>query len=67
VGSVVNLAARLCGEASDGAILIGPRARARLGTSAEVREAGEMTMKGFSQPVQVAEVIGLGGVTGPAG
>jgi class 3 adenylate cyclase len=59
VGSVVNLAARLCGEASDGAILISPRARAKLGTSAEVREAGEMTMKGFSQPVQVVEVIGL--------
>jgi len=25
----------------------------------EVRDAGEMTMKGFSQPVQVAEVIGM--------
>jgi adenylate cyclase len=59
VGSVVNLAARLCGEAGDGAILLSPRARARLGTSVEVRDAGEMTMKGFSQPVQVAEVIGL--------
>jgi len=59
VGSVVNLAARLCGEAGDGAILLSPRARARLGSSVEVRDAGEMTMKGFSQPVQVAEVIGL--------
>ena len=61
VGSVVNLAARLCGEAGDGAILVSPRARARLGSAAEVRDAGEMTMKGFSQPVQVAELIGLGG------
>ena len=59
VGSVVNLAARLCGEAGDGAILLSPRARARLGSFVEVRDAGEMTMKGFSQPVQVAEVIGM--------
>jgi len=59
VGSVVNLAARLCGEAGDGAILLSPRARAKLGSSVDVRDAGEMAMKGFSQPVQVAEVIGL--------
>jgi class 3 adenylate cyclase len=59
VGSVVNLTARLCGEAGDGAILLSPRARARLGEHVTVRDAGEMTMKGFSQPVQVAEVMEL--------
>ncbi len=59
VGSVVNLAARLCGEAANGAILLSPRARARVGSHAEVRDAGEMMMKGFSQPIQVVEVIGL--------
>ena len=64
VGSVVNLAARLCGEAGDGAILLSPRARARLGSSVEVRDAGEMTMKGFSQPVQATEVIGLATTAG---
>jgi class 3 adenylate cyclase len=62
VGSVVNLAARLCGEAGDGAILLSPRARARLGPDAKVRDAGEMTMKGFSQPIQVVEVIDLASV-----
>jgi class 3 adenylate cyclase len=59
VGSVVNLAARLCAEAGDGSILLSTRARARLGARVTVRDAGEMTMKGFSQPVAVAEVIGL--------
>jgi class 3 adenylate cyclase len=59
VGSVVNLAARLCGEAADGAILLSPRAHARLGERLTVRDAGEMTMKGFSRPVRVAEVVDL--------
>jgi len=31
VGSVVNLAARLCGEAGDGSVLLSPRAYAKLG------------------------------------
>jgi len=59
VGSVVNLAARLCGEAGDGSILLSPRAHARLSTQVTVRDAGEMTMKGFAQPVHVVEVSDL--------
>ncbi len=59
VGSVVNLAARLCAEAGDGAILISPRTRARMGEHVKVADAGEMSMKGFSHPVRVAEVIAL--------
>ncbi len=59
VGSVVNLAARLCAEAGDGSILLNPRAHARLGERVTVRDAGEMTMKGFSRPVRVAQVIEL--------
>ena len=59
IGSVVNLTARLCAEATDGAILLSPRARARLGERFTLRDAGEMTVKGFSQPIQVADVVGL--------
>jgi adenylate cyclase len=59
VGSVVNLGARLCAEAEDGQILLSPRATARLEGRATVRDAGEMTIKGFSQPVHVSELIGL--------
>jgi class 3 adenylate cyclase len=61
VGSVVNLTARLCGEAGDGVILLSPRAHARLEDRVTVRDAGEMAMKGFSQPIRVAEVIDLVG------
>jgi len=64
VGSVVNLAARLCGEAGDGSVLLSPRAYAKLGERVSVRDAGEMTMKGFARPVRVVEVLDL---TSPPG
>jgi class 3 adenylate cyclase len=59
VGSVVNLSARLCAQAEDGQILLGPRTQAQLDGRIEYRDGGEVTMKGFSQPVRVAELIGL--------
>ena len=59
VGSVVNLGARLCAQAEDGQILLSPRAHARVEGRATVRDAGEMTIKGFTQPVHVSELIGL--------
>jgi class 3 adenylate cyclase len=59
VGSVVNLGARICAQAEDGQILLSPRACARVEARATVRDAGEMTIKGFSQPVRVSELIGL--------
>jgi adenylate cyclase len=61
VGSVVNLGARICAQAEDGQILLSPRACARVEAQATVRDAGEMTIKGFSQPVRVSELIGLKG------
>jgi adenylate cyclase len=61
VGSVVNLGARLCAQAEAGQILLSPRTHARLEGRATVRDAGEMTIKGFSQPVHVSELIGLTG------
>lgn len=59
VGSVVNLAARLCAQAEDGQILLSPRAQARVEGRSTVRDAGEMTIKGFSQPVHVSELTGM--------
>jgi len=59
IGSVVNLSARLCEQAEDAQILLAPRTRARLEGSVDVRDGGEVTMKGFSQPVRVAELIGM--------
>jgi class 3 adenylate cyclase len=59
VGSVVNLGARLCAQADDGQIFLSPRTHARIEARAMVRDAGDMTIKGFSQPVRVSELIGL--------
>jgi len=51
VGPATNLAARLCGEATDTQILIAPRILAKLETQIEVEPLGDFTLKGFSRPV----------------
>jgi class 3 adenylate cyclase len=67
VGSVVNLSARLCAHAEDAQILLAPRTKARLEGMIDVRDGGEVSMKGFSQPVRVAELISLLGAANNAG
>ena len=64
VGSVVNLAARLCSEAEDGGILLNPRAHAAVEELVTVRPIGELTFKGFSHPIDVVDVVGLTGSDG---
>ena len=51
IGSVVNLASRLCDEAQSGQILIDRRTRAALGDSAQVEAVGPLSLKGYAQPV----------------
>jgi adenylate cyclase len=46
IGTVVNLAARLCGEAGDGHILVDSKVRAALGDGATFESAGDLTLKG---------------------
>ena len=58
-GAVVNLAARLCSEASDGHILISQRVYAAIEGLAEVETVGELVLKGFQRPVNTFNVIGL--------
>jgi class 3 adenylate cyclase/CheY-like chemotaxis protein len=62
IGSVPNLAARLCGEAKPGEILIGQRVLAALDELVEVEEKGELALKGFHRPVPAYGVLGLKGV-----
>jgi len=57
IGGVVNLAARLCGEAKAGQILIDQRMRAALGDAFASEPVGRMTLKGFVQPVPVFELL----------
>ena len=52
VGSVVNLAARLCGEALGGQILLADRAYAAVEGIVAAEPYGPLTLKGFHRPVQ---------------
>jgi class 3 adenylate cyclase len=51
IGSVVNLAARLCGEAQGGQVLIDRRARGALDDDWTVEPVGPLALKGYLQPV----------------
>jgi adenylate cyclase len=59
VGMVVNLAARLCGEAADGQILIDSKVRTAVEHLTTVESAGELTLKGFNRPVKAFSIKGL--------
>ncbi len=61
IGTVTNLAARLCGEAKPGQILAARRVAAQLEDHVEVEDAGELTLKGFHRPVPACNVIKLRG------
>ena len=57
IGSVTNLASRLCNRAKDGQILITQRVHAELEDKAEVDSMGELEFKGFHKPVPVYQVL----------
>jgi class 3 adenylate cyclase/CheY-like chemotaxis protein len=57
IGTVTNLAARLCGEARPGQILISQRLLGTVEELVEVEPAGELTLKGFSRPVTTHNVL----------
>jgi adenylate cyclase len=59
VGTVVNLAARLCEEASDGRILIDGKVLSAIEAVAETQPAGELTLKGLHRPIPAFNVCGL--------
>ena len=59
VGTVVNLAARLCEEASDGQILIDGKVLSAIEAVAETQPAGELTLKGLHRPIPAFNVCGL--------
>lgn len=54
IGSVTNLAARLCSEAKGGQILINQKTLTTVEESAQVEPLGEITLKGVSQPVRMS-------------
>ncbi len=61
VGSVMNLAARLCSEAKSGQIVISERVYSELEELLEAEPVGELTLKGFMKPVAAYNVLGVAG------
>ena len=59
IGSVTNLAARLCAEAAPWQILITQRVNAAAEDFIVSRLVGELTLRDFHQPVRAFEVSGL--------
>src|SRR5437870_13212326 len=59
IGSVPNLAARLCGEAKPGQILVPQRLLAAVEELIEVEPVGELTLKGFNRPVTTYNISRL--------
>jgi adenylate cyclase len=51
IGTVCNLAARLCAEAKDGQILVAQRVAVAVEETTQLEQVGELTLKGLTQPV----------------
>jgi class 3 adenylate cyclase len=59
IGTVTNLAARLCAEAKAGQILVTSRVAGAVDESVDLAELGALTLKGFLRPVPTLNVVGL--------
>jgi class 3 adenylate cyclase len=58
IGTVCNLAARLCAEAQDGQILVSGRIAVAVEDSVRLEEIGDLALKGLSQAIAVYNVAG---------
>jgi adenylate cyclase len=56
IGTVVNLAARLCSQALAGQILIDPKVYAAVEAEADAEPAGELTLKGLSRAIKAFNI-----------
>ncbi len=61
IGTVTNLAARLCGEAKPGQILVSRKLHGRVEDLVISEAVGELALKGFSRPVSAFNVTTLKG------
>jgi class 3 adenylate cyclase len=59
IGTVCNLASRLCGEAKPGQILFSQRLLGKLENLVEVESVGELTLQGFNRPVTAYNILRL--------
>ena len=61
IGTVTNLAARLCGEAKGGQVLISSRVAAAVEGVVDTEEVGALTLRGLARPVPTLSVLSLRG------
>ena len=59
IGTVCNLAARLCGQAKDGQILVSSRIAEAVEAVARLDELGNLDLKGLSRPIAAFNVTEL--------
>jgi len=59
IGSVTNLAARLCSEAKGGQIVTNQKTLARIEEATQADAIGDLTLKGIAQPVKAFNVTGF--------
>lgn len=57
LGTVVNLAARVCGEAGPGQILITQRVHAAVEGDVDVEPLGDVELKGFPRPIPLLRLL----------
>ena len=57
IGTVSNIASRLCDEAKPGQILISPRVLMAVEDSMKVQPVGELTLKGIRRPMTAYNVV----------
>jgi class 3 adenylate cyclase len=59
IGSVTNLAARLCAEAKPGQTLTNQKTYARLDGAFDAESVGALTLKGFNAPVNAFNILSI--------
>jgi adenylate cyclase len=59
MGTVTNLAARLCDAAHDSQILVSQRVAAGVDHAANLEDIGELPLKGLTRPGAVYQVVGM--------
>jgi class 3 adenylate cyclase len=61
IGTVANLASRLCDEAKPGEILVSPRVLGMVEELVQVEPVGNLALKGFHRPITAHNILGLKG------
>jgi adenylate cyclase len=59
IGTVTNLAARLCSEAKPGQVLLSQRVQTAVEALVDAEPVGDVSLKGISRPVKIFNLLRL--------